>query len=285
MLMTDKKLMLGTTSKTKISAWNELFILNNRKDVFVLSPAEMDIEPLDIQERDDAQATYYDNALIKAKAYFDKYGMAVLADDSGLEIEHLDGWPGICTARCNGGERGSISEFIVEKMKGVEDYADRKCTYHTAAVFIDSYGHIFYCNLSRDGYVSKKVAGEGNCVETIFIPRKPFFPPEDGNELSTATLGQIAYHRRCGQHLQTSIMYPVLRDLPRISFMNLLALMCDDNAVKNTTEKTLTAIDFEKEYADIVDYVTISRLPTDIIYKFEMPKNPQLMTECMMGIE
>lgn len=53
--------------------------------------------------------TYSENALKKAKAFYDVYRMPVLSDDSGLEIDVLNGAPGIWSARF-GGENISWSE-------------------------------------------------------------------------------------------------------------------------------------------------------------------------------
>ncbi|MGH7640262.1 MAG: non-canonical purine NTP pyrophosphatase [Candidatus Dormibacteria bacterium] len=44
-------------------------------------------------------STYQDNALIKARAVSEATGLPALADDSGLEVLALDGWPGLNTAR------------------------------------------------------------------------------------------------------------------------------------------------------------------------------------------
>jgi len=48
--------------------------------------------------------TFLENALIKAQAIADFTGMPVLADDSGLEVDHLSGGPGIFSARFAGGD-------------------------------------------------------------------------------------------------------------------------------------------------------------------------------------
>ncbi len=46
--------------------------------------------------------TFYDNALIKAKSIFEIYKLPVIADDSGLEVEQLNGEPGVYSARYAG---------------------------------------------------------------------------------------------------------------------------------------------------------------------------------------
>lgn len=53
--------------------------------------------------------TYYENALIKAIGYFRTFRVAVLADDSGLEVDVLNGAPGVFTSRF-GGESLGVEE-------------------------------------------------------------------------------------------------------------------------------------------------------------------------------
>ncbi|MDX9827611.1 MAG: non-canonical purine NTP pyrophosphatase, partial [Spirochaetia bacterium] len=54
----------------------------------LLSPAEAGIEAMDIDENG---SDYFANALIKAKALYEKAGIPTLADDSGLSVLALDG--------------------------------------------------------------------------------------------------------------------------------------------------------------------------------------------------
>ena len=66
---------------------------------------------------------FADNALLKAKYAYKTTGITSIADDSGLEIEALDGFPGIFSARC-AGENVTGKEkvnFVLEKMKGIKN--------------------------------------------------------------------------------------------------------------------------------------------------------------------
>jgi len=53
-------------------------------------------------EWEETGADYYENALIKAKAIFQAFGLPAIADDSGLEVDHLRGRPGLFSARYSG---------------------------------------------------------------------------------------------------------------------------------------------------------------------------------------
>lgn len=63
--------------------------------------------------------TYEENALIKAKYVCEKTGMIALADDSGTEIDALDGQPGIYSARFLGEDTPQVvkNAYILDKLK------------------------------------------------------------------------------------------------------------------------------------------------------------------------
>ena len=80
-------------------------------------------------------SSYLENALIKAKIISSFTGKMVLADDSGLEVDVLDGEPGIYSARYAG--EGATDEDnnnkLVEKLKGVAQ-EKRTAAFHCALV-------------------------------------------------------------------------------------------------------------------------------------------------------
>ena len=87
----------------------------------VVAPAEAGVSALVVPE--DA-LTYRENAARKARAYANASGMAVLADDSGLEVDALGGAPGIRSARYAEGESdGSVSGDEANRAKLLRDLA------------------------------------------------------------------------------------------------------------------------------------------------------------------
>ena len=65
--------------------------------------------------------TFEENALIKARAACKASGMPALADDSGLEVDALNGEPGIRSARyCQGSDQDRV-DFLLKKMENVPD--------------------------------------------------------------------------------------------------------------------------------------------------------------------
>ena len=74
-------------------------------------------------EVEETGETYYENALLKAKAVYENTGELALADDSGLSVTALNGEPGLYSARY-GGEKTTQHEkhqMIFDRLNGVED--------------------------------------------------------------------------------------------------------------------------------------------------------------------
>ncbi|MFO8035673.1 MAG: RdgB/HAM1 family non-canonical purine NTP pyrophosphatase [Anaerolineales bacterium] len=86
------KLMLGTSNPGKIKEFQSLL---EELDIELYIPVDESIA-LDIKEDGE---TYKENALIKAKAFAETADMWALADDSGLEVDALQGAPGLRSAR------------------------------------------------------------------------------------------------------------------------------------------------------------------------------------------
>jgi XTP/dITP diphosphohydrolase len=86
------QLLLATTNKGKI---RELSSLLAGLPLQLLTPQEVSPDT----RVEETGRTYLENALLKAFAYQAATGLAVLADDTGLEVEALDGAPGLHSAR------------------------------------------------------------------------------------------------------------------------------------------------------------------------------------------
>lgn len=84
--------------------------------------------------------TFEENALIKARAAFDKSGIPSFADDSGLEVDALGKAPGIYSARYASvdGKDADDEENNKLLMKNLEGVTDRTARYVAAVGFVDS---------------------------------------------------------------------------------------------------------------------------------------------------
>ena len=105
-----KKLIIGTNNAGK---YKEIFELLP-KDVEKISP-----EQLNIEGPEETGKTFEENSLIKAAYFSNKTNLICLSDDSGLEIDLLDGKPGIHSARWGGKEKDfdSAIKKVFSRMK------------------------------------------------------------------------------------------------------------------------------------------------------------------------
>jgi XTP/dITP diphosphohydrolase len=90
--MNDMELLIATGNPGKVREYDELFA---GLPITCISPAEIGIH----LQVDESGTTYAENATIKAVAFARASGRVTLADDSGLEVDALDGRPGVHSAR------------------------------------------------------------------------------------------------------------------------------------------------------------------------------------------
>jgi XTP/dITP diphosphohydrolase len=109
------KLLLATNNPGKIL---ELRDILSELDVDLLSPRMAGLM-MEVQE---TGMTYGENAALKAKAFAEASGMFALADDSGLEVDHLGGEPGIHSARYApqpGATDGDRRRLLLQRLSGL----------------------------------------------------------------------------------------------------------------------------------------------------------------------
>ncbi len=105
-------------------------------------------------EIEETGKTFYENALIKAKTVFEKLHSAVLADDSGICVDALDGAPGIYSARYAGDGVDEHNNDLL--LKNMENKTDRKAKFVCCMVYCSKNGDI----LSATGEVKGEILTE-----------------------------------------------------------------------------------------------------------------------------
>ena len=137
--------------------------------------------------------SFEENAVIKAEAIRDltAAGDLVLADDSGLEIDYLDGAPGIYSARFMGEDTSYVikNTALVEKLAGVpEEKRTARFVCAIACAFPD--GHTITTRGVMEGIIAQEIRGEnGFGYDPIFyLPEfgctSAEITPEQKNEVS-----------------------------------------------------------------------------------------------------
>lgn len=120
------------------------------------------------------------NAIQKAEYIHQHYGMDCFADDTGLEVEALNGAPGIYSARYAG--EGHDSEANMKKLlENMQDKENRKAQFRTAICLImDGEKHLFE-GIVKGEIIKEKKGGAGFGYDPIFVP--------EGYDLTFAELG------------------------------------------------------------------------------------------------
>ena len=97
----------------------------------LLTPADAGIE-LDVEETGE---TFEENARLKARAFCAASGLPSLADDSGIEVDALDGRPGVRSARYGGDglDDADRTQLLLDELAGVPE-EQRTCRYRVVLV-------------------------------------------------------------------------------------------------------------------------------------------------------
>lgn len=190
------KIVFATNNQHKLSEIRQ--ILGDSIEVLSLKDIGCDV---DIPE---TGRTLEENALLKAKYVYDHYKMNVFADDTGLEVEALNGAPGVYSARYAGD--GHDSEANMTKLlKELEGKDNRRARFRTVIALIQKVGGLSCVQRIKlfDGIVNGQIigerrGGEGFGYDPIFLP--------DGYNQTFAELGmdiknEISHRAKATQRL------------------------------------------------------------------------------------
>ncbi|CQR48060.1 Non-canonical purine NTP pyrophosphatase [Paraliobacillus sp. PM-2] len=112
-----KRLLIATKNKGKVQDFRHLF---DKYDIEILSLLDLEKPIKDVEE---TGTTFEENAILKAETIAKSLSMPVLADDSGLEIDYLDGRPGVYSARYAGLDKNDKDNLhkVLTELKDVPD--------------------------------------------------------------------------------------------------------------------------------------------------------------------
>ena len=180
----EKRIIFATGNEGKM---REIRMILEDLGVPVLSMKEAGISA-DIEENG---KSFAENAAIKAKAIMEMTGEIVMADDSGLEIDYLDGAPGIYSARFMGEDTSYDikNKALIDKLAGVPD-EKRTARFVCAIACALPDGQILESRGTMEGIIGYEIKGEnGFGYDPIFyLPEcgctSAEISPEKKNELS-----------------------------------------------------------------------------------------------------
>jgi XTP/dITP diphosphohydrolase len=191
---TERRLVLASHNKGKLAEISA-----------VLAPAGVELigaGALNLPEPDETGATCLETALIKARAAVAASSLPALADDTGLEVATLDGWPGVITAEIGGPERDHelAMKRILEKLNGNPDTAARFVTV-LALMWPD--GHVETAEGEVRGKLVHPARGQGGWgYDPYFLPEgetRVFaeMAPGEKNAISHRARAVQALYRKC----------------------------------------------------------------------------------------
>jgi XTP/dITP diphosphohydrolase len=156
-------LVLATTNRGKLRDFRLLF---EGSGIAIEVPADHGVA-LDVEETGE---TFTENALLKARAFAAALpGRAVLADDSGLDVEALGGEPGVRSARYAGepGDDHANNLLVLERMRGV---ADRRASFVVVLALVEPDGSEVIVEGRCEGSLAHEERGsQGFGYDAIFF--------------------------------------------------------------------------------------------------------------------
>lgn len=154
-----------------VCATNNLHKISEIKNIIDSSYQLVSLKEIGITEDiPEEENTFEGNALAKARYVFQKTGMNVFADDSGLEVVALNNQPGVYSARYSGNEKDykANNSLLLKNMEGV---TNRKARFKTVvALILDGKEYIFDGII--EGFITKNPRGSGGFgYDPLFVPK------------------------------------------------------------------------------------------------------------------
>lgn len=179
-----KKIVLASKNLDKIK---EMRLVLQALPVEILSLADFHDMPDAIEDG----ATFEENALIKARFFAERTGLACLADDSGLEVDSLNGLPGVYSARFAGyhADDGTNNQKLLDELNKI-GVTESKADYRCALAFVDTDGTELVTQGVIDGKIKTVAKGNGG------FGYDPYFYIDDSRtmaQISTAEKNQISH--------------------------------------------------------------------------------------------
>lgn len=160
--MKTLEIVIATNNPNKVEEYRQMFASISNIKLFSLKDENIHIE---IEENG---KTFKENSLIKAESISKLTDKFVLADDSGLEIEALDNFPGIYSARFMEGRPYKEKwAAIFEMLKNKEN---KNAQFHCAITFITPSKEKYVFEGIEKGHITEKIEGEnGFGYDPIFF--------------------------------------------------------------------------------------------------------------------
>ena len=195
-----KKLVVASSNPGKLQ---ELLRLFDGLDYELYPQSELNVP--DVAE---TGTTFVENAIIKARNAAQHTGFAALADDSGIEVDALNGAPGVYSARFSGADASDEANnaLLVEKLRAVPEQ-QRSARYRAVIVFMRNAADPspIICEGSWEGQILLEPRGQGGFGYDPY-----FYLPEHG-----CTSAELSAEQKNQQSHRGKALRELLGKLPR----------------------------------------------------------------------
>ena len=177
------EIILASNNENKLREFRQIFL---SKKIISLDDINFN------KEIDETGTTLKQNALIKVREVFSYSNKICISDDSGLEIDYLNGEPGVYSSRYAGNYASSIDN-IKKVLNNLGEAKNRKARFKTVIAYKDSLTEAVFEG-EINGNITKNIRGEGGFgYDPIFIPDNynitfSEMKPEQKNKISHRSL-------------------------------------------------------------------------------------------------
>lgn len=157
------KIIFATKNDGKVREVKKIF---DGDDIELISLNELD----NIPDIDETGNTFEENAKIKAIEIYRMFKIPVIADDSGLSVEQLDGAPGVISARY-AGENSNSTENNKKLLRELENFEEpHRAKFVCAAIFYDGKNFITASGEMHGRIIKEGRGGNGFGYDPLFVP-------------------------------------------------------------------------------------------------------------------
>ena len=152
-----------------------VFASNNKnkiQEIQALVPNTIQIVSLEeigcIEDIPETADTIEGNAILKANYVTEKYGFDCFADDTGLEVEALNGAPGVYSARY-AGEQKDANDNMDKLLSELKDKSNRKANFKTVIALNLNGKQILFTGIINGKIIEEKIGTNGFGYDPIFV--------------------------------------------------------------------------------------------------------------------
>jgi XTP/dITP diphosphohydrolase len=150
-----------------------------------LSGFDLVPRPEDVPDVDETADTLEGNARLKAEALCTATGEPAVADDTGLEVDALDGRPGVYSSRFAGLD-ATYADNVAKILNELDGVKDRRARFRTVALARFPDGREVIAEGTVDGHIAVEARGsEGFGYDPVFVP-----DDADGRTFAEMTLAE-----------------------------------------------------------------------------------------------